>query len=51
MLQEIFGAALIGMSALTIYARVMARSAELQRRPTMSTDSLSSPSGQGRSQG
>jgi hypothetical protein len=35
MLQEFFGAALICMSALTVYARVMARSAEL-RRPSAS---------------
>jgi hypothetical protein len=35
MLQEFFGAALICMSALTVYARVMARSAE-QRRPSAS---------------
>ena len=35
MLQEFFGAALICMGALTVYARVMARSTEL-RRPASS---------------
>lgn len=46
MLQEFFGAALICMGALTVYARVMARSAELHRRP--SSRSLSTASLPGR---
>jgi hypothetical protein len=46
MLHEIFGAALIGMSALTVYARVMARSAELRQRAPHSMASPPALSGQ-----
>ena len=33
MLHDLFGIALIAMGALTIYARVLARTAEFRRRP------------------